>query len=342
MNFLVIGGGKMGVSHLAILNRLLDAGQVALCDPSRLSRFVYGRLGIRSFASLDEALARGPRWAGAVVASPTNTHFPIARTLLERGIPCFIEKPLTLDPDKSETLIALQQAQGVATQMGLVLRFVQPFVRLREIVRSGVLGAPLHYEARMLGNVITRPDNESWRTDFARGGGCLNEYGPHLLDLCRFVFGDVTNLDSAAFSRVHSTRADDSVDVAWRHVSGTPGRLRLDWCDTTRRKSYTDFDVAFAHGRVQANTAEISVELDDGLSLPQERRAALCAPALPYAVSFYLRGEEFTLQLEAFLERVTGQRHMRANLEPGLAADLADGCAVDRLIRDIAHLGGQP
>lgn len=341
MSFLVIGGGKMGLSHLAILNRLLDAGQVAVCDPSRLSRFVYGRLGVRSFASLDAALASGTPWSGAVVASPTGTHFPIARTLLERGIPCFVEKPLTLDPQKSEALIALQRERGVATQMGLVLRFVQPFVRLRDIVRSGVLGKPLHYHARMLGNVVTRPDNSSWRTDFSRGGGCLNEYGPHLLDLCRFVFGDVAALDSASFGRVHSTRADDSADIAWRHADGTPGTLRLDWCDTTRRKSYTDFEVRFEHGLVQANTAEIHVQPDDSLALEATQRTALCAPALPYPVSFYLRGEEFTLQLEAFVERVTGRRLMRAALDRGLAADLADGCAVDRLIRDIAQLGGQ-
>ena len=341
MSFLVIGGGKMGLSHLAILNRLLDAGQVAVCDPSRLSRFVYGRLGVRSFASLDAALDCGTKWSGAVVASPTATHFPIARRLLERDIPCFVEKPLTLDPQKSEALIALQRERGVVAQMGLVLRFAQPFVRLREIVRSGVLGKPLQYHARMLGNVVTRPDNGSWRTDFSRGGGCLNEYGPHLLDLCRFVFGDVAALGSASFGRVHSTRADDSADIAWRHADGTPGTLRLDWCDTTRRKSHTDFEVRFEHGLVQADTAEIHVQPDEGPVLDETQRMALCAPVLPYPVSFYLRGEEYTLQLEAFVERVTGRRLMRTALGCGLAADLADGCAVDRLIREIAQRGGQ-
>lgn len=97
---LVVGGGKMGASHLAILNRLLDSQQVALVDPSRLARFVYRTQGIRVFASLDAALAEPVHWSGAVVASPTNSHYEIAHALLERGIPCFVEKPLTLDRER--------------------------------------------------------------------------------------------------------------------------------------------------------------------------------------------------------------------------------------------------
>ena len=101
MSILIVGGGKMGLSHMAILNRLLDKGAVALCDSSALSRYVFGKLGIRTFKTLDAALASGTAWRGALVATPTSSHFPIANTLLQRGIPCFIEKPLTLDPDKS-------------------------------------------------------------------------------------------------------------------------------------------------------------------------------------------------------------------------------------------------
>ena len=338
--FLVVGGGKMGLSHLAILNRLLERGQVAVVDPSRLARFIFARVGIRTFASLDAALAADNSWDGAVVATPTASHFTIARALLERGVPCFIEKPLTLDPGRSTTLLELQRQKAVVAQMGFVLRFVQPFVRLRKIVRSGVLGAPLQYHARMLGNVVTKAENDSWRTDFQRGGGCLNEYGPHLIDLCRAIFGDVQSIDSATFGRVHSTRADDHSDIQWRHSQGAVGTLRLDWCDTSRRKSYTDFDVQFEHGRIRANIAEIRVEPNPDANLDALQLAALTAPTLPFPVNFYLRGEEFTLQLELFLERVLGRSLMRADLSHDLAADLADGHAVDQLIFDTAALGG--
>lgn len=339
MSILIVGGGKMGLSHMAILNRLLDNGEVALCDPSRLSRYVFGKLGIPTFKSLDNALQDPKRWRGAVVATPTSSHFPIAQALLQQGIPCFIEKPLTLNPAHSQTLADLQQRQGALVQMGLVTRFIQPFVRLRNITRQGLLGRPLRYRARMMGNVVTQPDNGSWRTDFQRGGGCLNEYGPHLLDLCRSIFGDVRVLDSAKFGQVHSTRGDDSFEIGWTHASGAEGALWLDWCDTSRRKSAMDFQVDFEHGQVRANNAELSVHLHPGAVIDPVQQAALHAPVLPYPVNFYLRGEEFSLQLEIFLQQVLGRPLLRADIDPGMAASIQDGLAVDSLIKDIAVMG---
>jgi scyllo-inositol 2-dehydrogenase (NADP+) len=339
MSILIIGGGKMGLSHMAILNRLLDKDAVALCDSSRLTRYVFGKLGIPTFKSLGDALQEPGRWRGAVVATPTASHFPITQALLQLGIPCFIEKPLTLNPAHSQILANLQQSHGVLVQMGLVTRFIQPFVRLRQITRLGMLGAPLHYRARMMGNVVTQPDNGSWRTDHQRGGGCLNEYGPHLLDLCRSIFGEVQRLNSAKFGQVHSTRGDDSFAIGWTHTSGATGALSLDWCDTSRRKSAMDFEVVFERGQVRANNAELQVQLNPGAVVDPTHQAVLDAPVLPYPVNFYLRGEEFSLQLEIFLQRVLGRKMLRADIDPGMAATIQDGLAVDSLIRDIAVMG---
>lgn len=339
MRFLVIGGGKMGLSHLTILNRLLDRDAVALCDQSALTRYFYNKLGIRTFNSLGTALSVDSAWQGAIVATPTSSHFSVAHALLQRGIPCFIEKPLTLDPIKSRQLADLQARQGTLVQMGLVTRFIQPFVRLRSIARAGLLGQPKRYRARMMGNVVTKSDRTTWRTDFKRGGGCLNEYGPHLLDLCRSIFGEVRQLQFARYEQVHSTLADDRFVIGWQHTNGAQGELLLDWCDTSRRKSTMDFDVHFEHGTVRANNAEMSVHVASDAPVDSEQRALLQRPILPYPVNFYLRGEEFSLQLEIFLQRVLGRPMLRAEIDPEMAGTIQDGLAVDRLIRDIATMG---
>ncbi len=340
MSILVVGGGKMGLSHLAMLNRLAAGEDVALCDSSRLTRYVFNKLGFKTYASLEQALQARNTWQAAVVATPTASHHAVAKALLERSVPCFIEKPLTLNPQRSQELVALQAASGVAVQMGLVLRFVRAFVKLRSVIREQTLGRPLHYRAAMRGNVVTRPEPQGWRTDFSRGGGCLNEYGPHLLDLCRCLFGNVSTLQAAAFGRVHSVRADDSANIEWRHESGLAGTLLLDWCDTTQRKSVVEFEVEFEHGSVSANNAEFKPSLKPGVALPAAAQASLFEPITPFPVNFYLRGEEYTLQLEAFLERVLGRKLLRADLPSGLAATLQDGLEVDKLINAAAAMGG--
>lgn len=340
MSILVVGGGKMGLSHMAILSSLLGAGEVALCDSSQLTRYIFGKLKFKTFRSLDEALAQPVPWSGAVVATPTSSHFTISQALLQRSIPCFIEKPLTLNPEKSQVLIDIQARTGTVVQMGLVLRFVQSFVKMRWIVRSGVLGAPLSYRAKMLGNVVTKPDNGSWRTDYKSGGGCLNEYGPHLLDLCRAIFGDVATLQSATVGKLYSTRADDNVNLSWKHTSGAHGDLFLNWCDSTQRKSLINFDVTFERGTVFANNAEIRIDIASGAVIDSALKEQLFATALPFPVNYYLRGEEYSLQLELFLERVLNKKIMRADIDHDLAATLRDGWEVDQLINKIAEMGG--
>jgi scyllo-inositol 2-dehydrogenase (NADP+) len=335
MSILIVGGGKMGLSHLAILSGLIGHDQVAVCDPSRITRFIYKRFKVPAFASLDAALASPVKWRGAIVATPTGSHFPIAKALLQRAIPCFIEKPLTLDVARSTELAALMAANNGVIQMGLVLRFVAPFVKLRAIVASEALGPVLSYEARMLGNVITKAGN-NWRSVFAKGGGCLNEYGPHLIDLCRYIFGDVSQLQAAKFGRTFSAEADDRIDVDWLHASGSQGHLLLDWCDASKRKSALTFVVRFEKGVVHASNADITVQIDDGAAIEPAARAALTAPVRPYQVNYYLRGEEYTLQLEAFLEAALGSRHLLDDSLRQVAASVADGLAVDQLISDIA------
>ncbi len=336
MSILIVGGGKMGLSHLAILSGLIGHERVAVCDPSKIARFIFKRFKIRTYASLDAALAAPVAWQGAIIATPTSSHFPIAKALLERGIACFIEKPLTLDVAKSEALADLRTSKDGKVQLGLVLRFVAPFVKLREIVESQALGQVTGYRAHMLGNVITKP-GKGWRSVFAMGGGCLNEYGPHLIDLCRYVFGDVATLRSASFGRTFSAAADDKIELAWTHASGAPGELLLDWCDPSKRKSALAFEVRFDKGVVRASNADITVEIDEGADIAPELRATLLEPVRPYQVNYYLRGEEYTLQLEAFLETALGGRHLlNDSLRGRVAASIEDGLAVDKLITAIA------
>jgi scyllo-inositol 2-dehydrogenase (NADP+) len=341
MTIAVVGGGKMGLSHLAIVARIVGRERVAVCDSSLAVRLVYRRLGFKTFRSFDAMLGAGEVVTGAIIATPTGSHYAVARRAIEASIPCFVEKPLTLDVARSRELQLLADAKSVPVQMGFVLRYAASYSRLREIVRSDALGRALRYRACMLGNVITAPNGRSWRADYRRGGGCLNEYGPHLIDLCRFAFGDVQHIATSDFVRRHSQHADDRIDFTWRHVDGTEGALHLDWCDSSRRKSVIEFDVEFSRGRAQADNSSFRWEGLDSPDLTPGQAAVLEAPLVPAPVGFYLRGEEYSLQLEDFLLCCEGTpRRVRRSVVTGNAASILDGVAVDELIASIAAKAG--
>jgi predicted dehydrogenase len=341
MTILVIGGGKMGATHLAIAAHYVGKQGVALCEPKRSLRILFSKLGFRTYSSLEQAMEKGVSPIGVLIATPTRFHAALTETVLKKGIPVFVEKPLTLDPERSLALMTLAEDSGVLAQVGFVLRYIASFQRLRELVANRSLGSVLRYEATMLGNVITKrlpPDN--WQGDFVRGGGVLNEYGPHLIDLCHFVFGRVAQIDKAQKAHVHSTKADDCVSVDWTHENGVIGHLHIDWCDPTQRKSVCEFRVSFEKANLRVDNSAVELSWRNGVALPEEAEQLSLQPQ-PHNVGFFLRGEEFSLELEDFIGACLGcNLHVDPDVPRGITPRLEDGYEVDRMIDAIARKVG--
>src|SRR5262245_58892028 len=97
----VIGAGKMGLSHLAILGAHPGVDVVAICDTA-----AYITSALRKYTGVEvfkdhRKMFDGPSLDCVVVATPTSTHYPVATDALERGLHVFFEKPLCLDPRDS-------------------------------------------------------------------------------------------------------------------------------------------------------------------------------------------------------------------------------------------------
>jgi predicted dehydrogenase len=342
MTFLIVGGGKMGMSHLALATQYVGKSNVALCDSKLSTRLLFHALGYRTFPSVEIAARRLGKLAGMLIATPTPSHAPLAHFAIARKVPFFVEKPLTLNVASSLELLTRAESARVPAQVGFVLRYVASFQRLRWLRKDGRLGRLSGYTASMRGNVVTKPPaRDSWQGDFGRGGGCLNEYGPHIIDLCRFIFGEVETVEAAEIGHVHSLHADDQISVVWTHRDATFGRVEIDWCDSSKRKSVVEFRAQFEHAEVRADNSALEINWHANAPISSGDRALLAAPVQPPKVGFYLRGEEFSLELEDFLGACLGRR-MSVNATP--ASDgtprLADGYRVDRIIDEIARKAG--
>jgi predicted dehydrogenase len=342
MTILIVGGGKMGMSHLALVTQYVGKSSVALCESKALVRYLFRCLGYRTFASVESAANSLGTLTGILIATPTSSHAALARWAIGRRVPFFVEKPLTLDARRSGELSTLARDAGVPAQVGFVLRYVATFQLLRKLVANGALGHLRDYAASMRGNVITKPlPAKNWQGSFERGGGCLNEYGPHIIDLCRFIFGPVAEITSAEMDRVHSKHADDRVSVAWVHDDRTRGRIVMDWCDPTKRKSVLEIDVDFEYAHVRVDNSGFEVSWRDNAPPEVREWVSNTLPVRPANVRFYLRGEEFSLELEDFLGTCLDRNlHIDPEAPTDTAPQLADGAAVDALIDQIARKTG--
>ena len=116
----VVGTGYLGRLHARILTEMdvIAVGFVETNDA--IAAEVQENLKLRRFESV-AALAK--EIDCAVVATPTTTHFDVARELLEAGVDVMIEKPITADADDARKLIAIAKERGRIIQVGHVERY---------------------------------------------------------------------------------------------------------------------------------------------------------------------------------------------------------------------------
>jgi predicted dehydrogenase len=130
----VAGTGSLGQQHARIYSELHAAGQVectGIFDTNaETARKVAEKHKLRVFPSLAAAAAASDALS---IATPTTTHFEIARTLLALGKHVLVEKPMTDNSAQAAELCALAQGKNCVLQVGHVERFNPVFKYLETV-----------------------------------------------------------------------------------------------------------------------------------------------------------------------------------------------------------------
>ena len=197
MRVIVVGYGVQGKKRLQVAG----AEGIGVVDP--IAKEANWR-DIRE-APLDT-------YDGALVCTPDEPKLQLLNYLLGHGKHVLVEKPLHAESEHN-----LCELETVARRTGAVCytaynhRFEPHYMRMRELVQSGMLGTI--YRCRMFyGNGTARLVRDSaWRD---RGAGVLPDLGSHLLDSARFWFGDIGDDFSVVSADCFENRSPDHVVFA--------------------------------------------------------------------------------------------------------------------------------
>lgn len=303
----VIGLGKMGLSHLAIARAHPEVNLVGVCDSSGYVLDVLGKhTGVATFSDPESMLAR-TRLDAVIVATPSQLHAPMARAALDNGVNVFCEKPFTLDHTESTALASQAEGAGLVTQVGYHNRFVASFAEVKRLLDLDAIGEVTHVLAEAYGPVVLAPKGGTWRSRRASGGGCLYDYAAHPIDLVTWYLGAPTRVSGSILNSVFSAETDDEVFSTLHHASGQSAHISVSWSDESRRKMSTMVTIWGTRGRIFADRQEIQVYLRDGAAPPDGYRAGWnvrYTTDLTRPVWYYLRGEEYSAQIEDFVHRV--------------------------------------
>lgn len=307
----MVGLGKMGLSHVAIARAHPDIDLVAACDTTAYLTDVLSKYtGLKCYDDLDKMLA-SEQLDAVMISTPSKLHASMVEKALERGLHVFCEKPFVLDVSDGERLVQLADAKGLVTQVGYHYRFVGAFQEAARIVKSGAIGDVHHVRVEAYGPVVLKQKGSTWRSAKSEGGGALYDYACHAIDLVNSIAGAPTAVSGVVRHGVFSRDVEDEVYCSLHYANGASGQLCVNWSDESFRKMSTKVSVWGTNGRVTADRQECQVYLrEQHPALPDTRAGwtVRYTTDLTKEVWFYLRGEEYSGQVDYFVRSIEQKR----------------------------------
>jgi predicted dehydrogenase len=201
------------------------------------------RYGFAEHVTDWKALVADPRVELFDNSGPNNLHAEPTIAAAEAGKHVICEKPLGRDAAESYETWQRVQAAGVKHMCAFNYRFV-PAVRLaREIIESGDLGDIHHFRGSYL-QEWGAADIDAWRFDKAEAGsGSLGDLGAHVVDLARYLVGEISAVSASVRTLVPGRKVDDHFVATVEFENGVAGTLEAS---------------RLARGRINSNAFEVN------------------------------------------------------------------------------------
>ena len=160
-----------------------------------------------------EELLEQPEIRVVVVATPNETHFPLAKQALQAGKHVVIDKPFTGTSAEAAELIELAKAKGVLVVPFHNRRWDGDFLTVKKLLESGALGRLVTFESHFdRYRPILREG--TWKEAQAPANGLLMDLGPHLVDQACALFGLPKTVTASVRTDRDNTRIEDAFDIA--------------------------------------------------------------------------------------------------------------------------------
>lgn len=269
-----------------------------------------------------------------VNAGPNAVHAEPTIAAARAGKHVLCEKPLGLTAGEAHEIWQEAERAGVVHLCGFNYRFV-PAVRLaRELLEAGELGEVVHFRARYLQSWGWDADPALWRFDRAdAGSGALGDLGTHIVDLARYLVGEISSVSALVRTIVPGRDVDDHVVATIEFDNGVIGTLEASRLARGRINSNV-FEVNGSGGSVAFDLERLNeLEISDGGSF---RRILVTDPEHPFMRFWWPPGhiigwgETVVHELAHLLEAIAGEHEVAPH-----GATFEDGYRCSKVVEAI-------
>ena len=207
----LIGFGLAGRAFHAPVIRAVPGLRLAAILQRSGNEAVAKYPDVRIVQSLDELLAT-PQFRLVVIATPNDTHFPLAKQSLAAGKDVVVDKPFTTTLNEAKELVNFAKEAGRLITVYQNRRYDGDFQAIRKLVEEGTLGRIVRFETSY---DRFRPllKSGAWRESMRPGNGILFDIGPHLIDHALVLFGLPEAVTADVRIEREGATADDAFDI---------------------------------------------------------------------------------------------------------------------------------
>lgn len=225
----IIGCGHWGPNHIRIFSQL-SGSRALMCsdlDQKRLDAIkeLYPEIKI----TLDHKdVLNNPQIDAVCIATPTKTHFSIAKESLEAGKHVLCEKPLSLDHDECVELQKISKETGKVLIVGHIFIFNAGINWLKNYLKSGELGE-IHYA------YATRTNLGPFRYDV----NALWDLAPHDVSIFNYLFDSCPVNVSARGHKCLGTPLEDIAFASLEYPGNIMANIHISWVDPKKVRQIT-------------------------------------------------------------------------------------------------------
>ena len=306
----MVGGGAIARAHVLayssvpILHDLpvTPVFQMLAEATPELAKQAGEKLGFENHSPDWKSVTRSPDVDLVDIVAPTFLHSEVAIDAAEHGKAIMCEKPLASSAAEAKRMADAARKAGVVNAIGFNYRRLPALLLARKLVQEGALGKTTQFRTSFLEDWGANPEMAfTWRyKKTTAGGGALADLGSHIIDVARFLVGEIksvcgmqeTFIKSRGSASDSATRenvdVDDYTSAMIRFADGTPGILETSWA-TQGRKVLLQVEVNGTEGSIYYDFESPNDLHYYSSSDPKDRqghRTVLMGPAHPYGNSF--------------------------------------------------------
>lgn len=211
----IVGAGHMGKVHAQILTQDKRVTLKGIVDVKKEPReSLAAEFKIKAFASLKDLISQGVD--AIYITTPNTTHTDLTLQILKENIHIFCEKPMTTSLQDAKRIFKLLESKNIVYQIGHNRRFAPVYKFARNLIQNGKF-IPYSAHVKMNRGELKNPP---WVSNPNITGGFLYESTIHLLDMIRWLLGDVKMVECIGQKSVYE-EIDDFVLL----LTFTSGRI---------------------------------------------------------------------------------------------------------------------